>query len=909
MTTISSLVVEIGSDIAGLNRGLNQADKKVNNFISGMGRDLRGIGASLTGIGAQFTALTAPIGLALGAGISIASEFQDTMAELGARTGLVGQELLNVRDFALDMGAKTAFSAQQAADGLLELTASGMSAQDAMIALPGIMDAAAAGGVELGMAADSITNIMSSFGLVNPADASSIADSLVRAAGASSADFSGLTEAFANLGNLPSQFGLTVEETAAALAVLADNGIKGAEAGTQLKSMLLKLSSPEAQKAMDELGTSLYDLEGNMRPLDDVLDDIKIGMEDLPVKEQQRLMQELGGAYGIVGLSALLSAGGIDTMLGKMGESAGAADVAAARLNTFSGKMDALKGSVETLAIKALTPFMENVLTPLAEKFTDITNKVIEWTDANPELTQQIVAVAAAALVIGPALVVAGFGIQAMGVAIGALGAAFALLTSPIFLAAAGLIAIGAALAYIWTQDIGGIRTHLEDIASAFQGLDISKYTDRFRTQAEGIFTSLQGVTVDTSGVETWANQNMTAVLDTVVAVAGIVLGGPVGMTIGAAKLISTAIANDFLGIGTFLKDSGIQASIETAFTDLKTDIDAILQGVFSGGGGSNTDQALAELFASGQAVQAPQTGGALQTFVDDLKMGLAWLKDELPKITGPISDGLAALGEGIGGFIQSLSGTETEGLLRIATAIGGAIGAIITKLLELGASIVGDVLTNIGAALPAIGSFINDFVSALSRLGQGDWSGMAQRLGDSLMHFVDAGAALVGLDMSAIITTLSGLWDSVSAGITRFTEGMAVAFDWIKVNVLDPIKAAIDAIKLALDGLVGGLGAYAGAASNLSAAVNSGASPGDILGALGTAIGQELHLPGYADGGMVMQTGPAFLHAGERVLNPAETRAYNSGMGGGGNVINVNGVQDVDSLLAELARRGIYLN
>lgn len=908
MTSIASLVVEIGSDISGLTRGLNQAEKKTNNFISGMGRDLRGIGSSLTGLGAQFTALTAPIGLALGAGLSVASEFQDTMAELAARTGLAGDELLKVRDFALEMGAKTAFSAQQAADGMLELTASGMSAQDAMKALPGIMDAAAAGGVELGYAADAITNVMSSFGLVNPADAASVADSLVRAAGASSADFSGLTEAFSNLGNIPAQFGLTVEETAAALGVLADNGIKGAEAGTQLKSMLLKLSSPEAQKALDELGTSLYDLEGNLRPLDDVLDDVKVGMDKLPIKEQQRLMQELGGAYGIVGLSALLGAGGIDTMLDKMEGSAGAADVAAARLNTFSGKIDALRGSVETLAIKALTPFMEKVLTPLAEKITDVVNEVVKWTDQNPELTSQIVAVAAAALVIGPALVVAGIGIQAMGVAIGALGVAVGILTSPLFLAAAGLIAIGAALAYIWSNNLGGIQDKVNEVGDALRKADIAGAGAEFRDKVVEAITSVRDVQIDTAPIEQWATTNMDAILNTVVAVAGIVLGGPIGMTIGAAKLISTAIATDFLGIGTFLKDSGIQGSVETAFNDLKTTIDTILNDVFSGGGQSNTDQALAEMFASGQAVQAPQTNGALQTFVDDLKMGLAWLSDELPKITGPISTGLQALGDGIGGFIRNLSGTETEGLLRIATTIGGAIGAIITKLVELGSSIAGDVLASIGAALPAIGSFINDFVSALSRLGQGDWAGVAQNLGDGLMHFVEGGLALIGLDFSGIIATISGLWDSVSAGIETFKTNIKAAFDWIKINVIDPIVAAIDGIKNSLNDLAGGLGAWGGIGNNAAAVVNSGASPGDIINGLIKAVGDEINPP-HGDNGLKVATeGLIYAHPGERLLNPMETQAYENGGRGGGNVINISGVQDVPSLLYELKRQGIDL-
>lgn len=584
-TTVSSLVVEVGSDIRALTTGLNKADKAVGGFASGVSKQMRDLGGSVTRLGAGMSALTAPIGLAMGAGISIASEFEDSLAELSARTGITGDALLDVRDAALDFGEQTAFSAQQSIDGMLQLATSGWSVQEAIEGLPGIMDAAAAGGVELGYASDAITNVMSAFGLVDPSDANRVADALVKASGASSANFTGLTEGIANVGGVAALYGLDIEETAAALAVLTEAGQGGSEGGTIFKSLLLSLGSPEAQKAFDTLGVNLYDAEGGVRDFDTVLDELGDSLVKLPVNEQNALMGKLAGSYGIVGLSALLGAGGIDTMLGKMEGSTGAAEIAAARMNTFSGKVDALKGSVETLAIKTLTPFMTETLTPLAEKVTDIVNGVIGWTDENPELTNQLVGIAAAALVIGPGLVVAGMGISAAGVALAALGTGIAIVTSPLFLAAAGMVALGAGLAYVWTQDIGGIRTKIEDIGAAFKDADIGTAAIDFKDKITGAITDVTNTDIDTSGIKTWAQTNMDSIVGVVVGVAGIVFGGPLGMAIGAARLVSTAIETDFLGIGTFLDESGITASVETAFTSLKDNVNGILQSVFSGGG------------------------------------------------------------------------------------------------------------------------------------------------------------------------------------------------------------------------------------------------------------------------------------------------------------------------------------
>ncbi len=266
-----------------LTPGLQKAESGLHN----LGGKVSGVGDKMTSFGRTF----APISLALGAmgaaGIKTASDFDGAMAEISARTGVVGEDLEAVRQFALKMGADTAFSAQEAAAGLLELLSSGQSVEEAMQTLPTVLDMAAASGEALGFSADALTDIMAAFGL-EIEDATDVANSLARAAGASSADIASLALAFGNVGPVAKQFGMDVNQTAATLALLAENGIKGAEAGTALKSMLLNMTrdTEEVAGAWNELGTSFYDAAGNARDLDKVIADIKIGLEGMPIERQ-----------------------------------------------------------------------------------------------------------------------------------------------------------------------------------------------------------------------------------------------------------------------------------------------------------------------------------------------------------------------------------------------------------------------------------------------------------------------------------------------------------------------------------------------------------------------------------------------------------------------------------------------
>jgi len=459
MPKLAELVVEVSADVDKALRGLNTVDSKISGMAKGAGR-----------AAAALAPVSAAIGLVGVAGVRAFTAYEDKLAEFVARTGIVGDELAQVEELAAQIGMTTQFSATQALDAMLQLAAGGMSVADTLATVDEVLALAAAGGIEFGTAADAVTDVLSQFGL-EAEDATAVVNTLSAAAGASSADVNDMIMALNNVGPVAAQMGIDVETAAATLAVLADNGIKGAEAGTALKSMLVNMTRPteEVAAAWEELGTSFYDAEGNARPLPDVLADINAGLADKSPEEANRLLVQLAGSYGVVALTALLSSGSVEEMQTAMSEQASAAEIAAARSDTLSGKLAMLKSSLELLLINAMKPAVDEYFMPFIEKVTEISNSIVAWTQENPQLTEQIALFGAALVGLTTTL---GTVSAALTVVSGLIGA----LTSPLTIIIALLFAVG----WAWKTNFLGIG---DLINSAID--NIKKFVDEVKAAFE----------------------------------------------------------------------------------------------------------------------------------------------------------------------------------------------------------------------------------------------------------------------------------------------------------------------------------------------------------------------------------------------------------------------------------------
>lgn len=422
MTDAGTLRINIVGDNGRLNSTLADTRGKLQGFGATVSGGLNRMAGGLDRLQSALAPVTLPLAAIGATGVYVASQFQDSMAEIQARTGAVGEELAAVRTFAMDLSDTPLFSPNERAEGLLQLLSSGQSLEQAMISLPAVLDLATASGEQLGYTADVVTDTLAMYGL-GVENATTVTDTFAQAAGASSADVASLAEGLANVGPVASTMGMDLGETVATLAVLSENGIKGAEAGTALRTVLRQLGAPtaETRRALSQLGVEIYNADGSMRDFSDIISDLDTVMDALPVEEQARLTQDLAGAYGAVALSALRGELSIEEMAAMMAESAGAAEVADARMGTLSGVLDGLGGSAQALAITVLTPFIDKVLTPLAAKATEVVANITDWAEKNPDLTATLVAVAAGAVALSAGAFIGSAALGAMAAAAGIL--------------------------------------------------------------------------------------------------------------------------------------------------------------------------------------------------------------------------------------------------------------------------------------------------------------------------------------------------------------------------------------------------------------------------------------------------------------------------------------------------------
>lgn len=289
------------------------------------------------------------------AAIKTGMDFEHQMSRVGAISGANAKELKAMNDQAIKLGADTAFSAKEAAEGMEALASAGFDANQIMAATPGVMDLAAVSGGDVGAAAEYAATALNGFGL--EADKSAhVADVFARAAADTNAEAKDMGEALKMVAPQAHTAGLSLEETAAAIGLLSNAGIKGSEAGSNLAMALTRVQNPsgEAKKAMEQLGYSAFDSSGKMKPLAQQMSELREKLEGMTDQQKQYYLSEIYGVQGGRAVNVLLSqrAGALDELTGKLQNSDGAAsDMAKTMQNDLKSSVEQFFGSLESLAI------------------------------------------------------------------------------------------------------------------------------------------------------------------------------------------------------------------------------------------------------------------------------------------------------------------------------------------------------------------------------------------------------------------------------------------------------------------------------------------------------------------------------------------------------------------------------
>src|SRR5690625_1510194 len=427
---------------------------------------LQQVSGKMKGVGKRMTtAVTLPI---VGMATAIATtgaKFDDQMSTVQAVTGATGKEMDKLREQAKEMGRETRFSASEAAEGQEMLARAGFETTEIMDALPSVLSLAAAGAVDLGDAADITSNILSGFGM-EATETARVADILAKASSDSNTDIEGLGESMKYVAPIASDVGVSIEDTTAAIGLLGDAGIQGGQAGRQLRSGLQSLAAPteKASKLMDELGIEVFDAEGNMKSMPEVVKELEDGLDGMSSKQQAAALETLFGADAMSAWSILVGEGSdeLGAFSKELQNSEGTADDMAATMeDNLAGSFRELMSALEGLSIE-FYELGEGPLRTLVDKITD----AVRWfTGLSDETKQWIMIAAGIAAAIGPIIWALGSILGAIGpiitafktlggVMLGAfklLGGAITAVMSPIGLIIAAIIA-EAVLIYIYWE-------------------------------------------------------------------------------------------------------------------------------------------------------------------------------------------------------------------------------------------------------------------------------------------------------------------------------------------------------------------------------------------------------------------------------------------------------------------------
>lgn len=267
-----------------------------------------GLKAGAAAIGAGLTVATTGL-VAFGkSSVDVGMNFDASMSQVAATMGVTVDEIEDLRVFAQEMGASTAFSASQAAEALNYMALAGYDADTSMAMLPNVLNLAAAGGIELASASDMVTDAQSALGL-SLEETSELVDIMAKASSKSNTSVAQLGEAILTVGGTAKNLAGGTTELSTALGILADNGVKGAEGGTALRNIILSLSAPtdKAAKLMDSLGISAYDTDGNLRPLNETFEDLNGVLSTMSQQEQTDVLNTMFNKVDLKSVNALLT--------------------------------------------------------------------------------------------------------------------------------------------------------------------------------------------------------------------------------------------------------------------------------------------------------------------------------------------------------------------------------------------------------------------------------------------------------------------------------------------------------------------------------------------------------------------------------------------------------------------------
>ena len=741
-------IIETEHALRDLEQQANQSSVALQK-IGAAGEKLQSVGSAIEGAGQKLMPVTAAVGGLATAAVKVASDFDSAMSQVAAVSGATGKELDALRDKAREMGSKTKFSASEAAEAMNYMAMAGWKTGDMLDGIEGIMNLAAASGEDLATTSDIVTDALTALGL-SAADSGHFADILAAASSNANTNVSMMGETFKYCAPVAGALGFTAEDTAEAIGLMANAGIKSSQAGTAMRTMLTSLTGEVTfvGDAFGELTVQTVNADGSMRSLGDILGDCRAAFSQMSEAERAANAEALVGKNAMSGFLAVMNAapGDIEKLNSAINNCDGTAErMAETMQDNLAGQLTILKSQLEELAIS-----IGEILMPSIRQIVGWIQGLVDWLNGLDEGTKKvIVTVALVVAALGPVLIVIGKVVGAVGTILtvvpkiaGAVSGVIGFVSGTVIpvvsavVAAIGWvpIAIAAVIAAVvllynkceWFRDaVNAVWTQVKDFfVSAWEAICLF-FTETIPAAWESLVSFFQGIPAWWSGL--WQS-----------------------------------VGDFFSNTWTDMMDNPVLSGIVDMIRSLWENLSATLQGIWQG-------------------IQTAASG--------------AW---ELIKnvILGPV---LLLIDLVTGNFTKL-----KEDALNIWTNIRQAASAIWSGIRQIVGSLAQGLVNHVTILLTGLRDFMGNLWSAVSSAASATWNGLKSLVVSTASNLKQSAVEAFRAMVSGIGSALSSLGSVVQGGfqsaISFITSLSGRALQWGR----DFINGIVDGIRSAIGNVVG---------------------------------------------------------------------------------------------------------
>lgn len=850
-----SIIATLKLRVEEFSRGIQDAKGKVNDFS----RDIKKTANDFKKVGGVMTAAGTGLSIGIGKAVRTAADFESAMSRVGALSGATEKEMKLLTKEARRLGATTVFSATEAAEAMQYLAMAGFDTKQIIAAMPGVLNMAAAGGVALGDAANIATNIMSGFNL-EASEAGRVADVLTKAFTNSNTTLYGLGETMKYAAPAAAAIGWSLEEVTAAAAKLGDVGIDASMAGTALRSAMVRLSNPtkKARDLLEKYNIQVTDADGKVRPLHDILAQMKDRFANLSEAERAAAVQTIFGTEAMSAMLALMEdPEGLRVFTEELENAGGTAEkIADQQMDNLSGSVEELKSAFEEVQIGIGTALIP-ILRSLADGLTNLLNKFNSLPEGVKNAIAIFLALSAVLLVVGGGLllfigfipnIIAGFqALMSVGAVlkagIGAIGKAFMwLVTNPIGWVILGIAALIAAIVLIW-QNWDTVKEKTIEIWETIKGY-LSEAWDWLKEKFQAFLDTVKEVwstvwgTIKEVGSTIW-----NAIKETFITVWNIMW-----------EVVSTILAVIYAIIATVWE--GIKALAEWIWGYIGDYVIAVWEGLKNAA--TTVWNAIKNFFT---------------TVLNGIKTVFTTVWNAIKSVVTTIWNGIKSVATTVWNGIKSFFTTVLNAIKNIFTTVWNAIKSFLLPIWNSIKSIATSVFNSIRNTISSIMNRIKSVITSV-------WNNVKSVL-TSIWNSISSVASSVWNRISSIISNVT---NTIRSKVSNAANFMRNTFTSAINKVKRVFSGLWGSIKRSLDKVVDGIKEKVGKAKEFLSDLNpfKRRSPSLVDNVI---AGVKVIKDTYQSIGDIRITPPQIGHLSAGRIDVAA--AFSDNVGGGGTTYN----------------------